>query len=263
MNELATALDLCGRMPVFPVLANKHPACPHGFKDAATDPDEVRHLWRRWPGPLIGCPTGERSGFDVLDLDPRHGAGAWWDRHAARVPETRIYETRSKGWHLLFRHQDGIRNSAGKLGPGVDVRGEGGYVILWHAAGFPTVSDADIADWPEWLIDAMTHRRVHQVGPAKTLIAETKLIQRVIENAIYRVETATPGNRHYQLRAAACTIGGVLDAARLSASDVVSVLVSAAMRAGAEDARNAEKTALWGIERGRETPLSFVRTDHG
>lgn len=262
MSVVEAAVQICAHQPVFPVLSTKAPATPHGFKDATRDPAEVRRLWREFPGPLIGSPTGAEWGVDVLDLDPRHGAAAWWEVNASRVPETRIYETRSKGWHLLFRHHDGIRNSAGKLGPGVDVRGEGGFVVLWHAAGFPRVSDAEVAPWPEWLIRSLTAVPVaRDPAPAKSIKAEKRLIQRVIENAIYRVETATPGNRHYQLRAAACTIGGVLDCAGLSVADVVAVLVSAAQRAGAEDIKNAEKTAMWGVNRGRETPLAFVRGD--
>ena len=53
-------------LPVFPCLANKKPATPHGFKDATADPAAIGELWRSHWGPLVGLPTGERSGLDVL-----------------------------------------------------------------------------------------------------------------------------------------------------------------------------------------------------
>lgn len=54
---LAVAAELV--LPVFPVRADKRPACPHGLRDATSDPAGIRELWRCWPGPLVdGC--GER-----------------------------------------------------------------------------------------------------------------------------------------------------------------------------------------------------------
>ncbi len=58
----------CG-FAVFPCGADKKPfPRSQGFKDAVTDPVAVADLWRRYPGPLIGVATGERSGIDVLDV---------------------------------------------------------------------------------------------------------------------------------------------------------------------------------------------------
>jgi Bifunctional DNA primase/polymerase, N-terminal len=77
-ESLKHALALANeRVPSFPCAANKRPATPHGFKEATTDPIELQELWRRFPGPLIGVPTGDFSGLDVLDIDPRHGGDSW------------------------------------------------------------------------------------------------------------------------------------------------------------------------------------------
>src|SRR3954454_3694768 len=51
----------------------KHPLTEHGFKDASTDPDQIRRWWTRCPNANIGGGTGAASGRDVLDVDPRHG----------------------------------------------------------------------------------------------------------------------------------------------------------------------------------------------
>jgi hypothetical protein len=68
---LQAALHLTEKgIACFPCLANKRPACPHGFKDAKADKEGVWALWRDYPGVLIGVPTGEM--FVVLDLDFKH-----------------------------------------------------------------------------------------------------------------------------------------------------------------------------------------------
>src|SRR5689334_15492059 len=123
-NALALALDLADRgLACFPCRADKKPATPHGFKDATADAAELRRLWRRHSGPLVGVPTGQRSGADVLDIDPRHGGDVWFAAERERLPETRQHRTRSGGLHILFRHRHGMRNSESKIAPGVDVRG--------------------------------------------------------------------------------------------------------------------------------------------
>jgi hypothetical protein len=146
-------------IPVFPCAVTKRPTCPHGFLDATCEPSAVRALWRDHPGRLIGVPTGFVSGIFVVDIDgPRHPeADEWHERHAPYIPETRQHITRSGGLHLLFKHRTGLRNTASKLAPGVDTRGEGGYVLWWPAA---LGSSADhhsppLADVPDWMVEAL------------------------------------------------------------------------------------------------------------
>jgi Bifunctional DNA primase/polymerase, N-terminal len=153
-KALRAALGLAATgVPVFPCLADKRPATPHGFKDATTDPDRIRALWGQHPGELVGVPTGAVSGFDVLDLDVKHAeATTWWREHCRRIPSTRMHHTRSGGLHLLFKHDDGMKCSAGKIALGVDTRANGGYVIWWPAAGFLEFSCLPGAPWPGWIL---------------------------------------------------------------------------------------------------------------
>ena len=84
-NNLQLALRLAAQgIPVFPcrektetvngnVRKEKSPATKNGFKDASTDPAQIRAWWARRPYALVGMPTGRASGFAVLDLD-RHSA---------------------------------------------------------------------------------------------------------------------------------------------------------------------------------------------
>lgn len=122
--------------PVFPCAANKQPRIPGGFKNASADPDQIREWWARWPDALIGMPTGRISGLIVIDLDvrPEYDGGEAWSRLEAengKLPETIESITPSGGTHLWYQHPGfEVRNSAGTLGRGIDVRGDGGYVIV-------------------------------------------------------------------------------------------------------------------------------------
>jgi hypothetical protein len=83
IRALAALMD--EGLPCFPCHADKTPATPSGYKKATTDRKAVAELWRRCPAALIGVPTGENSGLDVLDIDPRHGGDRWFSEHKARL----------------------------------------------------------------------------------------------------------------------------------------------------------------------------------
>lgn len=119
----------------------KHPRTPRGCTDASTDPATIHGWWTRWPDANVGVATG--GGLVVLDLDPRHGGDDGFTDLRARLgalPDTVEAITGSRGRHIYLRVPEGveIRNSAGVLAPGVDVRGEGGYVVAapsTHSSG--------------------------------------------------------------------------------------------------------------------------------
>jgi KaiC/GvpD/RAD55 family RecA-like ATPase len=114
----------------------KHPIpqlVPHGLIDATTDEATLRQWFEAYPQANLAWVTGH--GFFVLDIDPRHGGddtlAAYEEKHG-KLPPTREVLTGGGGRHLYFLVADGVtvRNGANVLGPGVDVRGEGGYVLV-------------------------------------------------------------------------------------------------------------------------------------
>lgn len=108
----------------------KHPLTPNGVKDATRSPERIREWWRRWPFANVGIATGR--GLLVVDIDPRHGGSLEALKASIALPETATVQTGGGGWHLYFKYRKSlyeVRNSTGKLADGIDVRGEGGYVV--------------------------------------------------------------------------------------------------------------------------------------
>jgi hypothetical protein len=145
----------------------KTPACARGCLDAvANDPARINTWWGIVPDLNIGVATGAPSGFFVLDIDGDDGETSLRELEAKRgkLPAT-IEAITARGRHCYFRigeHGD-IRNSAGMVAPGLDIRGSGGYVLVppsIHPSGRAyawSVDSADeFADAPEWL-----HERIH------------------------------------------------------------------------------------------------------
>jgi hypothetical protein len=115
----------------------------------------VNAYWNRWPGANIGVPTGERSGVWVLDVD-RPGA---LEELGHELPPTRTVRTPRGGIHLYFRHVEGVTNSPGGLPEGIDVRGEGGYVLVPPSDKYAVENRAEVAEAPEWLLELVRERR--------------------------------------------------------------------------------------------------------
>jgi hypothetical protein len=111
----------------------KHPITRHGFLAATTNEERVQAWWRTYPWANIGAPTGQKSGFIVLDVDPKHGGleslAALEAQHGTLDTLTAI--TGSGGTHYYFLPPaTPLRNSVGDIAPGIDTRAEGGYVLL-------------------------------------------------------------------------------------------------------------------------------------
>lgn len=97
----------------------------NGLHDATTDPAQITTWWSETPDANVGLVTGDKSGIVVVDVDGENGEAAL--AHYGEIPTT-VESRTGKGRHLLFRGAN-VRNSAGKLGPQLDVRGEGGYIV--------------------------------------------------------------------------------------------------------------------------------------
>jgi len=156
----------CGRQAAYEAGTYKKGHCsagkaPHfslgfnGSKDATCDKATVLSWFDKGIDFNIGVCAGIESKLVILDVDPGHG-GTVKDRN---IPLTPAVTTGSGGEHYYFSHPGGeIRNSAGTVAPGLDVRGNGGYVVAppsMHPCGeeyrWKIDPKAPLADMPGWL----------------------------------------------------------------------------------------------------------------
>ena len=154
------------RIAIFPLAPGSK--CPikgsHGLRDATDDPDVARARWQRTPQANIGAATGSRSGFWVLDVDLPDGPESLVALEAEHgpLPVTIEASTPRGGRHLYWRwpaNGPEIRNSAGRIGKGLDVRGEGGSIVLppsvlatGQCYRWVKTSAGTFADAPDWLV---------------------------------------------------------------------------------------------------------------
>lgn len=115
--------------------SGKHPILSEGFKIATTDEETIRNWWKKYPHANVGIATGEPSGIFVVDVDigPEKAGNSSLDaleKRIGKLPSDAVVRTGSGGLHYYFAlPTEPIRNSAGKLGQNIDIRGTGGYVV--------------------------------------------------------------------------------------------------------------------------------------
>lgn len=147
---------------VFPLVrGEKRPSCANGCKDATTDRAKIEAWWTNDPQSNIGLACG--CGIAVVDIDRHNGVDGMRSITEARLtlPKTLTQHTPSGGLHLVCRG-DGIRNATNVNNiQGVDVRGEGGYIVAapsvvngvvyaWENEG------EELAEFPQWAIKKAT-----------------------------------------------------------------------------------------------------------
>lgn len=178
-DHLRAALDYAeGGIHVFPLASGtKVPATSHGVHDATTDSSRIEGWWADSDlGIGISC---DPSGLFVVDVDARAGFDSSESaRLALALPETFTVATPGGGWHFYFTGHG--PSSVGKLLPGVDTRGVGGYVVAPPTAGYTVLWDEALADVPPATLEALQRRpsRVEAQGDA---LDRTAVLQGVPE----------------------------------------------------------------------------------
>ena len=150
--------------PVFPcVSGGKAPLTSHGYKDASTDPEQIRTWWTRHPTANIAMTT---AGLLVVDID---GADNPWPGDAEKINDLThcpVSLTAGGGRHHIFRQPEDVswNNTASKIATKVDTRANGGYIVLPPSivGGKPyrwvedfEVGPTDLPEPPGWLTDLL------------------------------------------------------------------------------------------------------------
>jgi hypothetical protein len=257
------ALRLAGLgWAVFPVSPGlKIPAIPktaphngRGVLDATTDPDVIREWGRRYRHANVGIACGLPSGITVLDIDPKNnGVETMQAFKAAKqvLTPTIIARTPSGGWHYYYRFEQSLLNSKSLLGPGVDVRNTGGYVVappsvLAGGYGYHWINSplgGDIPRMPIWAVQKLKPRPPSlMTGP----LVRVRDADAAFRGVLKFLENAGEGERNASLYWAALRAaeGGWTDEGH------VSLLVDSAAKIGL-DRKESVKTIGSAFKRGR------------
>jgi hypothetical protein len=194
LHEAARAWSEAG-FAVFPCLPqSKWPATKHGHKDATTDLDQIDKWWTENSNYNVGV-SPARSAMFVLDVDPPLGAEtlAALEADNGVLPPTLTIRTPRGGLHHWFAGScpSSVGTERRGLGPKLDTRGLGGYVLIPPSVvvdpdkkieGAYTYANEveDIAAAPEWIAEKVVrltdrHEAVGDVGIDRTQNIERAL----------------------------------------------------------------------------------------
>ena len=110
----------------------KHPRIREWQQKASTNELRIREWWKRWPEANICIATGQASGVVVLDVDPRHHGDRSLQEFESvhgSLPSTPVCRTGGGGCHFYFLAPNGAFPNKANVLPGLDIRGDGGYVV--------------------------------------------------------------------------------------------------------------------------------------
>jgi len=151
----------------------KHPVTKRGLTDASGKEAQVTGWWRRWSWANVAVATGTDSGVVVLDVDVDKGGAESLDKleaeYGSSLRNTLTSHTGGGGLHLVYAHPGGdakVKTRARAFGAGLDVRGDGGYIVAppsTHASGRRYAwadQEAAIAPFPPWLAERLEARRL-------------------------------------------------------------------------------------------------------
>ena len=244
----------------------KHPRVAGGLNAATTDESQIRRWWSQWPHSNVAIRTGAPSGLVVIDIDPDHSGDdsleALLARHGA-LPEVRTIRTGGGGRHLYFSHPgDVVRNDAGRrLGAGIDVRGDGGYVIAppsRHRNGRQysiAANGGHLPELPDWLLRAIrppapsTSRTPLPSAPRDS----SAWTRAAVDGELARLRAAAEGTRNATLNRVAFRLGQIIGAGHLNEPDIEPLLIEHGIAIGLRE-REVVTTVHSGLRAGEGTP---------
>ena len=248
------------------------PAGGHGCKDATLDITQVDEWWSKCPSANIGIATGPASGLLIVDIDSPEAGYRY--RQMGELGKPIIQNTKD-GYHLGYAWTmecDGISISAGKLGNGIDTRGEGGYIVgapSVHPSGFiyHWRESFDPSPPPRWLIAKLKPKPIQPSELDRALFARipdagvaSKYGNAALKNTCERIASAPDGVQELTLHRGAFSIGRLVAGGEISASYAAMLLQSAAMSMGSSGNKKPwshdelEKKVRVSMERGAEYP---------
>jgi Bifunctional DNA primase/polymerase, N-terminal len=168
---------------------------------------------------------GEQAGRDFVNMCGRHGE-----------PPPTLTVITGRGKHLYFRSSAEVKNSAGRIGPGIDTRGPGGYTIAppsVHPSGSVYLLDRrclEVADAPQWIVDLA--RPKVEVQPVRQPCHHPDASLRGLKGIIGTVANARQGERNSLVFWGACRAAELVGAGIIAEQFAEQLLIEAAASAG-------------------------------
>jgi hypothetical protein len=218
-------------------------------------PDLIREWFYDRPSANIGIVTGGVSGLVVIDIDNAAAETYAAGRGAPTTPTVRT----CKGKHLYYRYPDGrtIKNKQALHGcAGLDIRGEGGYVVAppsLHPEGvryeWEIPLTEELAPLPAWVWEPPPP------PPGREHAYLEAAIRGKLSDACARVRQAADGTKHETLRDNAVIIGGYLHYGIVSHGEAEAALWEA-LPPTVQDRQLALRTIRDGLAHGASRPLT-------
>jgi hypothetical protein len=151
------------------------------WKEIATqDPEQIRKLWGQWPDANIGGVTNQLL---VLDVAKKNGGCETYEflRLVEDFPETMTNNTQGGGQHIFYvlRAGEPLKNGTHKLGPGIDVKTENGYVLMpgstIEGRMYTRANDAPITFAPGWIVEQCKNAKPKSRAAGKRIVEEDEI----------------------------------------------------------------------------------------
>ncbi len=291
--------------PIFPLRpGTKRPATPNhtaencdrsdrrcwnghtGWEPRATlDINRITRAWQMRPyGIGIACGP---ANLVVIDLDCAKGkqsSGAETltqleNDHGQVLPPTWTIATPSGGRHLYYRQPPGshLGNTAGRLGPGIDTRGHGGYVVApptqTPSGDYWLVDDHEPVELPSWfgellapVVVSARPKQARRIGTRLSIDRARRYVEAAVAGEVERIHAAPEGKRNHTLFCASVAIGQLVGAQVLDEQEAEGLLDDAArahVAAGAYSGSQAFQTIASGLRRGIAEPRQLTHLNSG
>lgn len=244
--------------------------------EATNDPDTLKRWWLGESSgsyPSMGVAVSLRqSNYIVIDCDVKHnvnGLSAFLTLLQAHDEDIHnIFQsyTPSGGRHFFFRIPEGIRVpcSPGRLPKGIDVKGDGGYVIArgsksvdgkeYHNGDASTLDVNETAYAPQWLLDLILKPTDERSVKEGVVARHTPQYARTaLKMAVRAILDAQLGERNTILCTEAFNMGTLLPGSDLSYGEVESQLYNAGIRIGLSE-REVYSTVTRAMRNGIDRP---------
>lgn len=239
--------------------------CCHGFYAGTLNIARIDQMLRLHPKGLLAKRTGACSGTVVVDVDAPHGIPTMHELIAdGLLPRTVVQRTGSGGYHLIYAHP-GVRipSGAGKGGMGVDIKADGGYIVVSPSihprTGRPyqwigSFAD-DLTPLPqEWVERLREPERQARSSPSPLPAAGgNRYAVGALRRQLGELLGALEGTRNDTLNRSAFALGQLVGAGMLDGESTAAVLEDAGQRIGL-DAGEVRRSVASGLRAGARCP---------